>query len=308
MESNIRLPMGSLCPCAHVPPALPAPPGLARGRRPVPPGPHSPLADMVQAAGAQAGRERSYPAGRGEGIIPGTRRSAQAPAARRPPSPIGWGNVIPPPPCKFEGNVTFNEVVFNYPTWPKVPVLQGLSLKVKKGQTLALVSSSGYGKSTVVQLLERFYDPVAGTKLSIQWLRAHPGIVSQEPVLFDCSIAENITLPHKYETRVGDKGTQLSGGQKQRIAIARALIRQPQILLLDEATSALDTETQEGRTCIMISHRLSTIQNADIIVVFQNGKVKEHGTHQQLLAQKGIYFSKVSVQTGTQNLGTLAIS
>ncbi|PNJ58462.1 LOW QUALITY PROTEIN: ABCB4 isoform 5 [Pongo abelii] len=253
-------------------------------------------------------------------------------------------------PDKFEGNITFNEVVFNYPTQPNVPVLQGLSLEVKKGQTLALVGSSGCGKSTVVQLLERFYDPLAGTvlldgqeakKLNVQWLRAQLGIVSQEPILFDCSIAENIaygdnsrvvsqdeivsaakaanihpfieTLPHKYETRVGDKGTQLSGGQKQRIAIARALIRQPQILLLDEATSALDTESEkvvqealdearEGRTCIVIAHRLSTIQNADLIVVFQNGRVKEHGTHQQLLAQKGIYFSMVSVQAGTQNL------
>ncbi|XP_032731938.1 phosphatidylcholine translocator ABCB4 isoform X3 [Lontra canadensis] len=253
-------------------------------------------------------------------------------------------------PDTFEGNVTFNEVVFNYPTRPDIPVLQGLSLEVKKGQTLALVGSSGCGKSTVVRLLERFYDPVAGAvlldgqeakKLNIQWLRAHLGIVSQEPILFDCSIAENIaygdnsrvvsqdeivnaakaanihpfieTLPHKYATRVGDKGTQLSGGQKQRIAIARALIRQPQILLLDEATSALDTESEkivqealdkarEGRTCIVIAHRLSTIQNADLIVVCQNGKVKEHGTHQQLLAQKGIYFSMVSVQNGKQNL------
>uniref|UniRef100_A0A2K5CHQ4 ATP binding cassette subfamily B member 4 n=1 Tax=Aotus nancymaae TaxID=37293 RepID=A0A2K5CHQ4_AOTNA len=253
-------------------------------------------------------------------------------------------------PDKFEGNVTFSEVMFNYPTRPNVPVLQGLSLEVKKGQTLALVGSSGCGKSTVVQLLERFYDPLAGTvlldgqeakKLNVQWLRAQLGIVSQEPILFDCSIAENIaygdnsrvvsqdeivsaakaanihhfieTLPHKYKTRVGDKGTQLSGGQKQRIAIARALIRQPQILLLDEATSALDTESEkvvqealdkarEGRTCIVIAHRLSTIQNADLIVVFQNGRVKEHGTHQQLLAQKGIYFSMVSVQAGTQNL------
>uniref|UniRef100_A0A8C9QLH1 Phosphatidylcholine translocator ABCB4 n=1 Tax=Spermophilus dauricus TaxID=99837 RepID=A0A8C9QLH1_SPEDA len=253
-------------------------------------------------------------------------------------------------PEKFEGNVTFNEVVFNYPTRPNVPVLQGLSLEVKKGQTLALVGSSGCGKSTVVQLLERFYDPMAGTvlldgqeakKLNVQWLRAQLGIVSQEPILFDCSIAENIAygdnsrfvsqeeivkaakaanihpfiemLPQKYETRVGDKGTQLSGGQKQRIAIARALVRQPQILLLDEATSALDTESEkvvqealdkarEGRTCIVIAHRLSTIQNADMIVVFQNGKVKEQGTHQQLLAQKGIYFSMVSIQAGTQNL------
>ncbi|KAF5927848.1 hypothetical protein HPG69_000754 [Diceros bicornis minor] len=264
-------------------------------------------------------------------------------------------------PDKFEGNVTFNEVVFNYPTRPNVPVLQGLSLEVKKGQTLALVGSSGCGKSTVVQLLERFYDPMAGTvpflwfldfgfqlldgqeakKLNVQWLRAQLGIVSQEPILFDCSIAENIaygdnsrvvsqdeimsaakaanihpfieTLPQKYETRVGDKGTQLSGGQKQRIAIARALIRQPQILLLDEATSALDTESEkivqealdkarEGRTCIVIAHRLSAIQNADLIVVIQNGRVKEHGTHQQLLAQKGVYFSMVSVQAGTKNL------
>ncbi|XP_022444089.1 phosphatidylcholine translocator ABCB4 isoform X5 [Delphinapterus leucas] len=251
-------------------------------------------------------------------------------------------------PDKFEGNVTLNEVVFNYPTRPNVPVLQGLSLEVKKGQTLALVGSSGCGKSTVVQLLERFYDPLAGTvlldgqeakKLNIQWLRAQLGIVSQEPILFDCSIADNIaygdnsrsvkmpeivsaakaanihpfieTLPKKYETRVGDKGTQLSGGQKQRIAIARALIRHPRILLLDEATSALDTESEkivqealdkarEGRTCIVIAHHLSTIQNADLIVVIENGKVREHGTHQQLLAQRGIYFSMVSVQAGTQ--------
>ncbi|XP_006891548.1 PREDICTED: multidrug resistance protein 1 [Elephantulus edwardii] len=249
-------------------------------------------------------------------------------------------------PDKLEGNVTFNEVVFNYPTRPDIPVLQGLNLQVKKGQTLALVGSSGCGKSTVVQLIERFYDPKAGTvviddrdikELNVQWLRAHMGIVSQEPILFDCSIGENIaygdnsrvvsqeeimraakeanihpfieTLPNKYDTKVGDKGTQLSGGQKQRIAIARALVRQPHILLLDEATSALDTESEkvvqealdkarEGRTCIVIAHRLSTIQSADLIVVFQNGKVKEQGTHQQLLAQKGIYFTMVNVQTG----------
>ncbi|XP_075414573.1 ATP-dependent translocase ABCB1 [Tenrec ecaudatus] len=253
-------------------------------------------------------------------------------------------------PDRLEGNVTFNEVVFNYPTRPDIPVLQGLSLSVKKGQTLALVGSSGCGKSTVVQLLERFYDPLAGRvliddkeikHLNVQWLRAQLGIVSQEPILFDCSIAENIaygdnsravahdeivsaakaanihpfieTLPEKYNTKVGDKGTQLSGGQKQRIAIARALVRQPQVLLLDEATSALDTESEkvvqealdkarEGRTCIVIAHRLSTIQSADLIVVFQNGKIKEHGTHQQLLAQKGIYFSMVNVQAGAKRL------
>ncbi|KFV81292.1 Multidrug resistance protein 1, partial [Struthio camelus australis] len=245
-------------------------------------------------------------------------------------------------PERFGGNITIKDVMFNYPNRPDVKVLQGLNLKVEKGQTLALVGSSGCGKSTVVQLLERFYDPLSGemlfdnknTKtLNIQWLRSQIGIVSQEPMLFDCTIAENIaygdnsrevpheeivsaaikanihsfieSLPNKYNTRVGDKGTQLSGGQKQRIAIARALVRQPQILLLDEATSALDTESEkvvqealdkarEGRTCIVIAHRLSTIQNADKIAVVQNGKIVEQGTHQQLLAEKGIYYSLVN--------------
>ncbi|XP_009947117.1 PREDICTED: multidrug resistance protein 3-like, partial [Leptosomus discolor] len=250
----------------------------------------------------------------------------------------------------FGGNITFNNVAFNYPTRPEAKVLQGLNLSVEKGQTLALVGSSGCGKSTVVQLLERFYDPLSGEMLldgqnaktlNIQWLRAQIGIVSQEPILFDCTIAENIaygdnsrevsceeivsaakeanihsfieSLPKKYSTRVGDKGTQLSGGQKQRIAIARALVRQPRILLLDEATSALDTESEkivqealdearEGRTCIVIAHRLSTIQNADKIAVIQNGKVIEQGTHQQLLAEKGTYYSLVNVQSGPCNV------
>ncbi|NXI44829.1 MDR3 protein, partial [Galbula dea] len=185
-------------------------------------------------------------------------------------------------PKTFGGNITFKDVTFNYPNRPEVKVLQGLNLKVEKGQTLALVGSSGCGKSTVVQLLERFYDPLDGEilldgqnakTLNIQWLRSQIGIVSQEPMLFDCTIAENIaygdnsrevsheeivraareanihsfieSLPKKYSTRVGDKGTQLSGGQKQRIAIARALLRQPRVLLLDEATSALDTESEK---------------------------------------------------------------
>ncbi|NXD36010.1 MDR1 protein, partial [Copsychus sechellarum] len=249
-------------------------------------------------------------------------------------------------PETFDGNITIKDVVFNYPNRPEVKILQGLNLKVEKGQTLALVGSSGCGKSTVVQLLERFYDPLEGEMLfdgknakalNIQWLRAQIGIVSQEPILFDFTIAENIaygdnsrqvsfeeivsaakeanihsfidSLPNKYNTRVGDKGTQLSGGQKQRIAIARALVRKPQILLLDEATSALDTESEkivqealdkarEGRTCIVIAHRLSTIQNADKIAVVQNGKVVEQGTHQQLLAEKGVYYSLVNAQNG----------
>ncbi|XP_044151513.1 ATP-dependent translocase ABCB1 [Bufo gargarizans] len=247
-------------------------------------------------------------------------------------------------PSKCDGNVRFRGVQFNYPTRPDVQVLQGLDISVGKGETLALVGSSGCGKSTTVQLLERFYDPHYGhvtvddsdvKAMNIQWLRAQMGIVSQEPMLFDCSIADNIaygdnsrvvpfeeveraakaaniqtfieSLPDKYNTRVGDKGTQLSGGQKQRIAIARALVRQPKILLLDEATSALDTESEkvvqealdkarEGRTCIVIAHRLSTIQNADKIAVIQNGKVIEQGTHQQLLQMKGVYHSLVTIQ------------
>uniref|UniRef100_A0A8C2TJ22 ATP binding cassette subfamily B member 5 n=1 Tax=Coturnix japonica TaxID=93934 RepID=A0A8C2TJ22_COTJA len=242
----------------------------------------------------------------------------------------------------FEGNIEFRNIHFVYPTRPEVQVLQGLNVKVNKGQTLALVGSSGCGKSTSIQLLERFYDPVEGQVLAdgfdtkslhLQWLRSRLGLVSQEPILFDCSIAENIQygdndrlvsqeeieeaakaanihafidrLPEKYNTRVGEKGTQLSGGQKQRIAIARALVRNPAVLLLDEATSALDTESEkivqkaldnarQGRTCIVIAHRLTTIQNADIIAVIQNGRVVEQGTHSQLLAKEGHYYALVN--------------
>uniref|UniRef100_A0A8D2LWC6 ABC-type xenobiotic transporter n=1 Tax=Varanus komodoensis TaxID=61221 RepID=A0A8D2LWC6_VARKO len=245
---------------------------------------------------------------------------------------------------KFEGNIEFRDVHFVYPARAEVQVLQGLSIQVTKGQTLALVGSSGCGKSTSIQLLERFYDPRSGQVLAdgvdtkclhIQWFRSRLGLVQQEPVLFDCSIAENIqygdnsrvvsqeeveaaakaanihqfifSLPEKYNTRVGDNGVQLSGGQKQRIAIARALVRKPEILLLDEATSALDTESEKivqqaldearkGRTCIVIAHRLSTIQTSDIIAVICNGKVMEHGTHNQLLTLKGFYYALVNAQ------------
>uniref|UniRef100_A0A8C8ECV4 ABC-type xenobiotic transporter n=1 Tax=Otus sunia TaxID=257818 RepID=A0A8C8ECV4_9STRI len=244
----------------------------------------------------------------------------------------------------FEGNIEFRNIHFVYPTRPEVQVLQGLNMKVNKGQTLALVGSSGCGKSTSIQLLERFYDPMEGQvladgfdtrSLNLQWLRSRLGLVSQEPILFDCSIAENIqygdnsrvvsqeeieeaakaanihafieNLPEKYNTRVGEKGTQLSGGQKQRIAIARALLRNPAILLLDEATSALDTESEkivqkaldnarQGRTCIIIAHRLTTVQTADIIAVIHNGRVVEQGTHSQLLAKEGHYYALVNAQ------------
>ncbi|XP_073702575.1 ATP-dependent translocase ABCB1 [Garra rufa] len=247
-------------------------------------------------------------------------------------------------PTNFTGNVEFRDVHFSYPTRQNVKVLQGLNVSVTQGQTMALVGSSGCGKSTTIQLLERFYDPASGQvfvdgndskNLNLAWLRTQMGLVSQEPILFDCSIAENIQygdnsrvvtqeeieeaakkanihnfilgLPEKYNTRVGDKGAQLSGGQKQRIAIARALVRNPKLLLLDEATSALDTESEKivqkalddarlGRTCIVIAHRLTTIYNADIIVVVQNGKVTEQGTHAQLMAKQGAYHALVNAQ------------
>ncbi|NXA15021.1 ABCBB protein, partial [Sapayoa aenigma] len=242
----------------------------------------------------------------------------------------------------FKGSIEFLNCKFKYPSRPDMQVLKGLSIAVKPGQTLAFVGSSGCGKSTSVQLLERFYDPEKGSVLidghdsrniNVQFLRSKIGIVSQEPVLFDCSIADNIkygintkevtmekvieaaqkaqlhdfvmSLPNKYETNVGAQGSQLSRGQKQRIAIARAIIRDPKILLLDEATSALDTESEktvqealdkarEGRTCIVIAHRLSTIQNADIIAVMSQGLIIERGTHDELMAMEGAYWKLVT--------------
>ncbi|KFO26063.1 Multidrug resistance protein 2, partial [Fukomys damarensis] len=248
-------------------------------------------------------------------------------------------------PDTCEGNLEFREVSFFYPCRPDVFILHGLSLSIEKGKTVAFVGSSGCGKSTSIQLLQRFYDPVKGQvlfdgvdakELNVRWLRSQIAIVSQEPVLFNCSIAENIaygdnsrvvsldeikevanaanihsfidSLPEKYNTKVGLKGAQLSGGQKQRLAIARALLRKPKILLLDEATSALDNESEKavqhaldkarrGRTCLVVAHRLSTIQNADLIVVLHNGKIKEQGTHQELLRNQDVYFKLVNAQS-----------
>ncbi|XP_059178858.1 ATP-dependent translocase ABCB1-like [Physella acuta] len=243
---------------------------------------------------------------------------------------------------EFNSTIRFSKTFFRYPMRPDVSVLNGLDLVVEPGQTLALVGESGCGKSTIVQLIERFYDPDQGAvfmdkydvkDLNVQWLRAQIGLVSQEPILFATSIAENIaygdnsrncsmeeivkaakaanihsfiiSLPQGYQTNVGSKGTQLSGGQKQRIAIARALIRNPNILLLDEATSALDAESEkvvqealdkarQGRTCITIAHRLSTIKDAQKIAVFKGGVVQEIGTHTQLMSNRGPYYKLIT--------------
>ncbi|XP_061572811.1 ATP-binding cassette, sub-family B (MDR/TAP), member 4 [Cololabis saira] len=243
----------------------------------------------------------------------------------------------------INGNIEFNNIHFNYPSRPDVKILENMSLKVTSGQTMALVGSSGCGKSTTIQLLQRFYDPQEGSvsidghdvrTLNVRYLREMIGVVSQEPILFATTISENIRygrldvtaqeieqaakeanaydfimkLPDKFETLVGDRGTQMSGGQKQRIAIARAMVRNPKILLLDEATSALDAESEtivqaaldkvrQGRTTLIVAHRLSTIRNADVIAGFQKGKVVELGIHSELMEQKGVYHTLVTMQT-----------
>nr|KAG5687075.1 hypothetical protein BaRGS_017093 [Batillaria attramentaria] len=245
-------------------------------------------------------------------------------------------------PTHVEGRVNFRGVNFAYPTREDISVLKMFDLAISPGQTVALVGGSGCGKSTIIKLIQRFYDPSTGTveldgrdikDLNVHWLRRNIGIVSQEPILFSCSIRDNIRLgrpdvtddeiiqaakeanahnfisglPKGYDTLVGERGAQLSGGQKQRVAIARALVRNPRILLLDEATSALDSESEkivqsaldkarEGRTTIVVAHRLSTIQNADVIYVLQDGQVAESGSHSELMDRGALYHQLVTLQ------------
>ncbi|KAH0838901.1 LOW QUALITY PROTEIN: hypothetical protein HID58_090580 [Brassica napus] len=230
-----------------------------------------------------------------------------------------------------KGDIEFCHISFAYQTRPDIQIFRDLCFFIRAGKTVALVGESGSGKSTVISLLQRFYDPDSGhitldgvelKKLQLKWLRQQMGLVGQEPVLFNDTIRANIAYgkggeeateaeivaaselsnAHKfissiqkgYDTVVGERGIQLSGGQKQRVAIARAIVKEPKILLLDEATSALDAESERvvqdaldrvmvNRTTIVVAHRLSTIKNADIIAVVENGMIVEKGTHETFL-------------------------
>ncbi len=242
----------------------------------------------------------------------------------------------------FTTSIEFDNVTFQYKDNPS-PALNKVSVSIQKGQVVALVGTSGAGKSTFVDLLPRFYDVTEGQiridttdirDLSLSSLRSLFGIVSQDPILFHDTIANNISfgdptidmekiieaakianahdfisaLPDGYQTSVGDRGLKLSGGQRQRLTIARAVLRNPPILILDEATSALDAESERlvqdalqrvmaSRTSVVVAHRLSTIQEADLILVLENGSVIQSGNHNSLIHQEGAYKKFATMQT-----------
>lgn len=244
---------------------------------------------------------------------------------------------------KIQGNVSFKNVAFSYPSRKEIQVLKDVSFTAGFGQKIAIVGPSGTGKSTIASLLLRFYNIDAGEiqidgkniyDFDLENLRGNMSIVPQDVILFGGTIKENIaygkpnatdeeillaakqanayhfieSFPEKFETVVGERGIKLSGGQRQRIAIARALLKNPSILILDEATSSLDSESEklvqealeilmEGRTSIIIAHRLSTIRSADQILVLDNGRIAEQGTHQDLIElENGIYKNLSNLQ------------
>ncbi|WP_181242743.1 ABC transporter ATP-binding protein/permease [Caulobacter vibrioides] len=249
-------------------------------------------------------------------------------------------------PVPGHGEIAFENVVFAYPGRPDLPALNGFDLRVKPGETVALVGPSGAGKSTVLRLLLRFYDPQSGRILldgvdlrdaEPAEVRARMALVAQDSPLFSGSAMDNIrfgradatdeevraaadaaqatgflsALPEGFDTPVGERAKTLSGGQRQRLAIARALVREAPILLLDEATSALDAESEqlvqqalatamEGRTTLVIAHRLATVLKADRIVVMEEGRVVEQGAHAELFAKGGLYARLARLQFGVE--------
>ena len=276
--------------------------------------------------------ELTQAAGSAERLVELLEKSSDVP---KPDNPASLPDIV-------KGNIEFSKVGFCYPTRPDTTALDDVSVKIKSGETVAIVGSSGSGKTTFFNLLLRFYDPQSGTikvegteltKLDPHELRKHFALVPQETAIFATSVEENIAygsgnhsseqireaaiaanahefierLDKGYDTVLGERGVTLSGGQRQRLSLARAILRDAPILLLDEATSALDAESEKlvqdalerlmkDRTTLVIAHRLATVKQADRILVMDQGRIVEEGSHKALVAKKGIYAGLAKLQ------------